>query len=72
MSIRVTMKNPGISRRAEASTTHRFVVHGHENDVRNLFPLCADTCGENDEIVSTEKMRCSRFGSMPLLLQEPI
>jgi hypothetical protein len=43
-----------------------------KNDVRNLFSLCADACGEIDEIVSMEKLPRTFSESTLLHVQEPI
>ena len=53
--------------------SRRGLMHysaGCGKGVRNLFSLCADACGESDEIVSAEKVPGTSSELMPLLVQE--
>jgi hypothetical protein len=58
--------------RQDKSGEREEYQEGHENGVRNLFSLCADACGESNEIVSAEKVPGTYSELMPLLVQEAI
>jgi hypothetical protein len=40
----------------ENNLISKWLSHMTLNPVRNFFPLCADVCGESNDIVSTEKV----------------